>query len=304
MGKNKVKNGWMELPDAVAGISQIKQISDKGTFALPGNRYSRGFIIKSKRNELLWKNLFRVLRNENMECSLCLGEMGQTAILQIMYHSLKKQRAIDKEFDKKIEELNALLRVMDIKLLPMGLEERLEWLLLTFGGREELVKNHVWDYLADFNCKSSMQLAERNDMIKFYFLRRGNEITDKFVNEIRALSGDTRVVMHMEPVSNEIVQKNMKRLYGNYGNAGEEQNHFTNMSFMVILIDSPENMVYIEKDMKSICTHYGQEMAVLEETSWTDKSKNLAYISGTSSNVYRYIRCYQTQTIENLVYIV
>lgn len=300
MRQGKKKNGWIKMPEEIAKLSQVKYISDNGTYALAGSRYSRGFFVDGRTDGKLWQNLFRVIRNENLDCSLSLRKMSEAAVVQIIYHSKKKQSMIEKEFDKQMEQINALLHVMNVRLLSMNLEERMEWLLYTLDGRNETDRSRIWDYLADFNCQLSMQMSEKDDVIKMYFLRRGQELTEKFIKELRALSGDVRIMLYMEPVSNYSVQKNLRRLYGDDGNVQGEQNNFTNLSFMIFLIASPENMTYMERDLQSVCSHYGQETVLLEETSWKGQSGNLTYLAGTSSSAGRYVRCYQTQVIENL----
>lgn len=303
MKKNKAGNGWIKMPEGIAKISQVKYISGNGTYALTGNRYSRGFFVDGRTDGKLWQNLFRVIRNENLECLLSLGKIAEIVVLQIIFHSLNKHNTIEKEFDKQMEEIYALLGVMNVKLLPMNREERMAWLLYTLDGRNETNTNQLWNSLADFNCKLSIKMSEKaDDVKKIYFLRRGQPLSDKFVKELQALSGNIRILLHMEPISNFLVQKNLKRLYGNDGKAQDIPNYFTNMSFMVFIVDSAENMAYIERDLQSICSHYGQEMILLEETSGK-QSRNLAYMAGTSSCAGRYMRCYQTQVIENLVRI-
>lgn len=272
MGKKRKENRWMQPPEGAARTAQVKAVSSRGTYALLGNRYSRGFFIEGRKGGQLWQDIFRAVRNENMECSLSLGKIGQPAVLQIICHSLKKQKLIDREIDSRMEKLDALLRVMDASLLPMEPWDRLEWL----------------------------QMPGSQGAMKAYFLRRGREISDKFVNEIRELSGGTRIVMHMEPVSNDAVQKNMKRLYGRSGGMLEDQNHFTDMSFLAFFMDSPENMAYIDRTLHSICIHYGQEMEALEE-AWERQGRILAHFFGTSLEAGKYARCYQTQAIGNLV---
>ncbi len=264
-----MKDGWMQPPEGVARVAQVKAVSGVGTYALLGNRYSRGFYIEGERGGKLWRDVFRTVRNEGMECSLSLGKTGQPAVLQIICHSLKKQKLIDREIDGRMEELGALLQVMDARLLPMEPWERMEWL----------------------------QMPGSQGIMKAYFLRRGREARDKFVNEVRELS--SRIVMHMEPVSNDGVQKNMRRLYGRSGSQPEDQNHFTSMSFLAFFLDSPENMAYIDKTLQSLCSHYGQELEELEGHSVPGGI--LAHFFGTSPEAGRYARCCQTQAIGNLV---
>lgn len=272
MWKNRIKDGWMQPPEGAARIAQVKAVSGMGTYALLGNRYSRGYFIEGGKGGQLWQDIFRTVRNEGMECSLSLGKAGRPAVLQIICHSLKKLKFIDREMDGRMEEVDALLRVMDARLRPMELSERLEWL----------------------------QLPGSNGMMKAYFLRRGRQVAAKFVNEVRELSGDTRIVMHMEPVSNDAVQKNIRRLYGCQGSQPEDENHFTCMSFLAFFMDSLENMAYIDRTLRSICSHYGQEMAVLEEGGEVP-GRVLSHFFGTSPEAGRYARCYQTQVVGTLV---
>ncbi len=273
MGRKRIKDGWMQPPEGAARIAQVKAVSCMGTYALLGNRYSRGYFIEGGKGGQLWQDIFRTVRNEGMECSLSLGNAGQPAVLQIICRSLKKLKLVDREMDGRMEEVDALLRVMDAKLRPMEISERLEWL----------------------------QMPGSNGVMKAYFLRRGREVNAKFVNEVRELSGGARILMHMEPVSNDAVQKNMRRLYGRPGRQQEDQNHFTSMSFLAFFIDSPENMAYIDRTLRSICSHYGQEMEMLEEAGGKVPGGVMSHYFGTSPEAGRYARCYQTQAVGNLV---